>query len=541
MEICNLSLPVTNRFATGYLAGSSDIQNYFHYSYQYASAYAERLTELKNRSFERTKLADHIETFMKPFPGSDKIAMSLAKLRQENSVLVVGGQQAGLLTGPMYTIHKIISILTFAKQKEKELGVPVVPLFWIAGEDHDFQEVNHVYVDKNGQFEKVAYRQTFLEKKMISDVTLNKELCMKWVDEVFQTFGETKYTNELLDFIHTGIHFSNTFVDFFAFLIMDLFKEEGLLLLDSGNRNLRKLEKDSFREQICQAEEITKNVVLQQSIIKAAGLPNMIQMNSNAANLFYYDENSNERILLLFDKENDVFFGKNGEIRFTFDELMKIAASSPEQLSNNVVTRPLMQEMLLPVLAFIAGPGEIAYWAELKKAFEWMKMKMPPIVPRLNITIYERAVARDVQDLQMDLDDVLIHGVDRQRSEFLSGLKDDTLDSIIAEMKEQLKRKYRIIAEKLDNGLLPLLEKNESLLLQQIHFLESKIEQSFHRKHEDALAKFKRIEDSLHPIGSPQERVLNIMYFLNKYGKQLVSTLVQAPFSFDGTHKIVKL
>ncbi len=143
MEMLNLSLPATNRFASSYLQQSADIQPFFHYRFNNLDEDQRRLAELKNRNFPRVEVANHIENYMKRFPSSAAVKHSIAKLKQNNSVVVIGGQQAGILTGPLYSIHKVISIIKLAEQKEKELDVPVVPVFWIAGEDHDFQEVNH--------------------------------------------------------------------------------------------------------------------------------------------------------------------------------------------------------------------------------------------------------------------------------------------------------------------------------------------------------------------------------------------------------------
>jgi bacillithiol synthase len=146
MEILNLSLPAQNRFASNYLEQSAAIQPFFHYRYNELTEDRKRLAELTNRSFPREEVAEHIEKFMKNYPSSKAVEESIDKLKHKDSVVVIGGQQAGILTGPLYSIHKVISIIKLAEQKESELGVPVIPVFWIAGEDHDFQEVNHIFV-----------------------------------------------------------------------------------------------------------------------------------------------------------------------------------------------------------------------------------------------------------------------------------------------------------------------------------------------------------------------------------------------------------
>jgi bacillithiol synthase len=544
MEMLNLSLPAANRFATDYLAGSPELQSFFHYDFINKIDYVHRVDELKNRSFMRNELADHIESFMSNYAHSDKISANIEKLRQENSVAIIGGQQAGILTGPLYTIHKVISIIKLAEQKEAELGVPVVPLFWIAGEDHDYQEVNHVYVMNNNKNEKWIYPEKNLEKKMISEVCINRDLCYSWVEEIFETYGETKYTKEVMTFVRESINTAESFVDFFASIIMELFKDSGLLIVDSGNKELRKLEKEFFMKQIIEHRQITAAVLEQQQKTGAAGYPNMIEMNENAANLFYYDIEVNERILLQYVEESGRFEGKNGEVHFSFEELQEIANEYPEKLSNNVVTRPLMQEWLFPTLAFIGGPGEIAYWSELKLVFEHFGLKMPLLVPRLNITLLERSIETDIQELKLDLEEILVSGTGKHELKYIDSLKDREVEELFENMKTMISDQYKVVREKsgsIDPVLLPMLDKNESILLNQIGFMEGKIIESVCRKNDHILRKFTRVENALRPSGSPQERVWNPFYYLNKYGLGLISDLLKLHYEFDGTHKIIKM
>ena len=163
-------------------------------------------------------------------------------------------------------------------------------------------------------------------------------------------------------------------------------------------QDLRNLEKEIFLSQIEQVTEITKCVKEMQQEISLKGFNKMIDISDQAANLFYQDPHDKERILLEYDPKERHFIGKNGAVRLTHSELRQTAAEFPQRLSNNVVTRPITQELLFPTLAFIAGPGEIAYWAELKKAFETFSLKMPPIVPRLNITLLDRSIETDITE-----------------------------------------------------------------------------------------------------------------------------------------------
>lgn len=544
MEIVQLSLPATNRFATEYLAQTEEIQRYFHYRYNDNLEYENRIEEIKNRSFMRNELAHHIEQFMARFPGSENVAESLEKLKMENSTVVIGGQQAGILTGPLYTIHKVISIIVLAKQKEAELNIPVVPVFWIAGEDHDYQEVNHLFIEKNNKIEKKIYPEKVLDKRMVSNVLIDQEICKAWVEEIIQSFGETEHTKELLQIMERLINESKTFVDLFAHIIMNLFKDSGLLIIDSGDRKIRKLEKEFFLKQINSFEEITKGVKQQQDELNSNGFSNTIDISFDAVNLFYYDEEDNERVLLEYNKDKKMFIGKEGHIQFTREQMLEIAAEFPEKLSNNVVTRPLMQEWLFPTIAFIAGPGEIAYWAELKKAFEWFGLKMPPIVPRMNITLLERSIETDMNELNLDLYETLTMGTEKKKSEFLHSLKDEKLEKLFEKAKQELLQNYKQIESHLKSeaiGLFPLLKKNEEVLVKQLMFMEEKLEKANQMKFDIVINKFDRVENGLRPAGSPQERILNGLFYLNQYGPNFIHDLLECSFTFDGAHKVIKI
>lgn len=544
MEILNLSLPATNRFATEYLAQTEAMQSYFHYRFDISLDYKKRLQDLKKRSFMRNELANHIEQFMAGLPTSIHVKKSIEKFKLPNSTVVIGGQQAGILTGPLYTINKVLSIILLAKQKEAELNVPVVPVFWIAGEDHDYQEVNHVFIEKNNKIEKKIYPEKILDKRMVSNIQFNQELCKNWVEEIVQSFGETAYTKDLLQLLEEAIDKSKSFVDFFAFIIMHIFKDTGLLLIDSGDEKLRKLEKEFFLNQINNFEEITNRVKLQQEMLQANGFSNTIDISSKAVNLFYYDEQHHDRVLLEYDSTQKLFIGKEGYIQLTKEQILEIASEFPEKLSNNVVTRPIMQEWLFPTLAFIAGPGEIAYWAELKQAFELFKLKMPPIVPRINITFLDRSIETDMNELSLDLLETLTNGTEKEKRRYIQSLKDDELEMLFEKTKQDILRNYKQIEfylQKKDRGIVPLLKKNKERLIKEIMFMEDKLENSTRIKHEVVINKYDRVENALWPAGSPQERVLNGLYFINQYGPNLINDMLAYSFTFDGTHKVIKM
>jgi len=537
MEVESLNIPAINKFASQYLKQEEPVTSFFHYNVNSSSVYTDRMKDLASRQFQREDLAECISSYMKSLPSSEKVEESLGKLRND-AVTVIAGQQAGLMTGPLYTIHKIISVIQLARQQEAELKHPVVPVFWIAGEDHDYQEVNHIYVEKGSKLEKIGYPERITEKKMTSHITYKKTVMKKWLHDILVMLGETEHTKQLASDLTKMIDEEEDIVRFFAHFVMSLFKDFGLLVIDSAYPLLRKLESRHFHHLIENSQSITDKVLEQQEEIRKNGYGPQLDISPLAANLFI--KLQGERALL--EREGNKFFEKNSGKAYSNLELLSILDESPESFSNNVVTRPMMQEWLFPTLAFVAGPGEIAYWGELKKAFEYVDLKMPPVVPRLNITIVEREIDKRIQDLQLTLHGVITEGVSTARAAFWKSLERPGLEFEMKEIQEELQRKYEKIREQavsIDQGLHPIIDKNLEFHLSQFDYLRNKVDKALKDKNSLTFNQFMKVENSIRPNEGPQERMWNVLYFLNKYGPYFVKDLTLLEFTFDGTHKVV--
>jgi len=541
MEVLDLSLPSSNRLVSDYLLNKMDIEKFFDYDIHSPLVYEVRKKDLEKRHFDRKKLVEHLLFYNKRLNYHPNTIENINKLMDPSSVVVIGGQQAGVLTGPLYTIHKIISIIKLAKEQEERLNVPVIPVFWIAGEDHDFAEINHLYVSLKNGIRKKAVPQYHNRKTMVSSIEIEQDGLKEWIEEIFETYGETNYTNGLIDRLNGYVENSTTYVDFFVQMINDFFGESGLVLVDSGSKEFRSIQSDYLRKMVEKNKEIHDSLLLQREVLSSHHYPRTIEMNESSANLFYTQ--NDERILLEYNVEHDVFSGKNNECILCGDELLEIAEKQPERLSNNVVTRPVMQEFVFPTLAFISGPGEVSYWAELKKVFSEMGMKMPPVVPRLMMTFVERAIESNIKEVGLTIPAALSGEVAKAKEAWLAQQTAD-VDDIISEAKKEVElihKKVRKVGLEVDSGLADLLLKNAQNVQAQFDFLKNTLNRSILERNEIELNRFNRIETSLLPLGSPQERVWNVFYYLNKYGDDFIYDLLQLSFEFNGKHKVIKL
>ncbi|WP_179295398.1 bacillithiol biosynthesis cysteine-adding enzyme BshC [Bacillus sp. FJAT-45350] len=539
MNVKEYILPLTNDIAKGYIQSDEKIASLFDYSLNDEMKFHKRKEDLEKRNFQRQELASVLEKAHKNYKYNTKALEQIERLKDENSLFVVGGQQPGVLTGPLYTIYKAITVIELAKEQESELGVPVIPLFWIAGEDHDFAEIHHIFIqsNSNNNWKKHAISDQSLNKKMLSYLEIEQKDVKQWLEKVFFSYKETAHTKELYNVALELLERSNTFVDFFAELMSWLFKEEGLLLLDSADKNVRQLEKTYFVKMIEQNQQIQEAFIEGVRQIESLGFTSPIELAVENGNLFYVENGKRHRI----DREGEHF--NTGKRTLSTDELLKIAKESPEYLSNNVVTRPLMQEELLPVLAFVGGPGEIAYWSTLKEVFHLFSYKIPPLIPRIAATIVDRQTEKWLEEYQVSAEEAL-QGVSQEKNKWYEKQKKWNVEETAILVKEKISavhREFQDLATAIDPSLEKIALKNYQIIEGQLTYLEKKLEGQIRKQYEVELSHFDLIEMSFSPDGKPQERFFNIFYYLNQYGSDLVPRISSLQLKRNYLHKVIYL
>jgi bacillithiol biosynthesis cysteine-adding enzyme BshC len=333
---------------------------------------------------------------------------------------------------------------------------------------------------------------------------------------------------------------SDNLVDFFAELITSLFKGTGLILVNAADPALRRIETPFIQTMLSKQQQITTGVLKSQFELKELGYNPMLEVQDEAMNLFYHHHD--ERELLYWDKHTQKAITKDSKIEFSLEQLLKLVKESPDKFSNNVVTRPLMQEFLFPTLAFIGGPGEINYWAELKNVFGVVNLQMPPVVPRIGLTILERHVDSIIEELGENLEDILINGLEEKRKAWLMeqelGAMENHLDQYYAQYLE-IHHKIKDVGQELLPHLRPNFEKNWLMIDKQFSYMKKLMERSAYEKHETIMKKYHRVQLSLVPNKMPQERVWNIYYYLNEYGLDIVQRICDLPLQHNGKHKII--
>lgn len=538
MKLEQISLPVNNKLVADYWAEKAKIHAFFDYQYN-AEAFVARADYLQNKTYQSTELATVVRKYMKRFGMTQQTEQHLSEL-EAGALVVVGGQQAGVLTGPLYSVHKAISVVLLAKEQREKLQMPVVPVFWVAGEDHDLEEINHTYTIVEASPKKRGYSERSRRKTMASTTELNKEAMEQLVRTVFYDFGETAYTDALLQNVLQHLQERTTFTDFFAALMNELFAKHGLLMIDAADEDFRCYEREFFKKIIVHNEEIAQVVVAQEQKLAEAGYGTPIEASRQNANLFYVEEG--ERFLL--ERKAGYFSNVLAHVKLTTEDMLQLAEQTPEKLSNNVVTRPLMQEMTLPVLAFVGGPGELAYWATLKDAFAVLDLQMPIFAPRLSMTIKTPQVEQLLLHHACAVEDVVAGQLETKKAAFIARVQDDESMAQLDEMSRVLTEQYDALLNHLQNEELhvdKIIEKNKAYHAQQFHYLRQKIAQQVLEKHQVAIRQFNLLQSELMPNGGLQERVYTPYQYLNYYGPSLIDEIMALNLGINAHHNVISL
>ncbi|MEB3100643.1 bacillithiol biosynthesis cysteine-adding enzyme BshC [Ferviditalea candida] len=543
MKLVEFHWPSGQKLTDDYVQESGRAMDLFDYHPWDGKSWEQRadwLDQRENHRISRSRLAEVLLDYNHKVGNSEKAIEHIRALRNPETLVVIGGQQAELFTGSLYVIHKAITILQLAKQAEEKLGRPVIPVFWIAGEDHDIDEVDHIHVLSAQQ--KVEKIKLATPHGWRSSVSRMKIGAAEWNDALQWLQGslpDTELKAGLLSTLRSISCRSETMTDFFAGILSALFADYGLVMMDSDDPAVRKLEGPVFARMVTEYRSLNESFLESTRKVEELGYRPQVEVYENGANLFLFEQQ--ERKLLFGSPKG--FQDKKAQLHYSESEILRMAEEAPEKLSNNVLTRPLMQEFLFPVLFTVLGPGEIAYWSQTVAAFHKLDMKSPIIMPRMGYTLLEGPIQKQMNKYGFSFEDV-IYRFDEKKQAWLDQQDDLRLEERFAEIKQKFEEIYRPLLKELgavQPGLDRLGSANILKIQEQIDFLKNRSIGAYQQKFEAAVRQMDRVRLSILPLGKPQERVYNVFAYLNKYGDEWLHELISKPLEVNGNHRIVYL
>ncbi|MZP28724.1 bacillithiol biosynthesis cysteine-adding enzyme BshC [Heliobacterium undosum] len=538
--------------AGAYIQREAHVVSLFPYAFPDEEALALRASRIAvtdpstTNPYPRSELSALLEAYQRRLAelaglegAFNRAADQARRLAEADSLAVVTGQQAGLFTGPLYTVYKAVTCINLAKRLEEKTGRPVVPVFWVASEDHDFEEISHIELLQGEKAVPVTVTSRPEEDRFaVGHRTLPEDLAAT-LEGFLSLLPQSEHRPPWEETWHRLLTSPAGPHEHFAALLHRLLGPYGLVILDPLLPGLKQLPGcASFFASVLE-NEVALREGLSRGVeqIRELGYTPQVEKGPEETNLFYFHQG--RRLAIVHDGGG--YRLRGAEIAFSRDELLDLARRRPDLFSANVVTRPLLQDRLLPTAAYVAGPGEIAYFAAYRDVYSAMGMEMPPIVPRLSATIIEGFVDKLLERYALSFADVPAELEGRLKEE-LAAQDELGIEALFEELESRVRSAYLPAVERIarwDRQTEKLAEENLDRVIAQARFLRQKVEHRHRQRCQDTRNHFRKLELHLWPT-APQERVYNIFPYLLKYGSSLIETLLEAPVEWLDSHCLIR-
>ncbi|MDF1674976.1 MAG: bacillithiol biosynthesis cysteine-adding enzyme BshC [Vicingaceae bacterium] len=497
-----------------YLANEEKLHPFINHNCS-LQAFADVIAERKQTTINRELLNKQLYHQYKDLSLSDAVKTNIEQLKNNNCFTVTTGHQLNLFTGPLYFLYKIISAINLAKTlKATYPENDFVPVYWMATEDHDFEEINHF---------NLFNERLFIQKEAGEDGAVGR-LSLTNAPHVAQQLeellGDRNGGDKIVELFKQFYTSNNNFTQATKALVNHLFGEYGLVIIDGDDAELKKSMIPYFEQELVAQKN---HQFIEETTQRLTDLGYKSQVTPREINLFYLDNNLRERIV----EEEEQYKVLNTNLSFTKEQILAELNNHPEKFSPNVVMRPLYQEVILPNLAYIGGGGELAYWFQLKDMFNANNVFFPTLILRNSVLIIDAGSTKKMQKLGLEVPQ-LFEDTEEIIKEYVTQHADINL--ALSQQKEQLAKLYETIESKavqLDKTLQAVVNAELQKATNGINNIEARLLKAEKQREEVAVNQIRSIKDKLFPNGGLQERHDNMSSLLLFYGMDIIPTLMQ--------------
>ncbi|MAM28548.1 MAG: bacillithiol biosynthesis cysteine-adding enzyme BshC [Flavobacteriaceae bacterium] len=474
----------------------------------------KRQIEAKKETFtseSRNALVEQLKTQYKSFKISEATQQNIELLSEENTFTITTGHQLNLFTGPLYFLYKIFSVINLSEAlKEKYPMYDFVPVYWMATEDHDFDEINYF----NYQGKKITWNHP--SGGAVGE--FSTEGLQEVAEQLAPIFGESEHGKHLHQLFTEAYLNHDNLADATRYLGNELFKKHGLVIVDGNDAVLKKAFIPYAEKELTQQQSYKK---VTESTNRLVDFGYAEQVHPREINLFYLAEGVRERIVEVAGS----FYVNETKIEFTKDALLRELQEHPERFSPNALLRPLYQEVILPNLCYVGGGGELAYWFQLKDYFESVAVPFPMLLLRNSALLVSQKSLEKLQKLGVSVSQLFQKQTDL-KTEHTHELSEIEIDFSTqrAHLQQQFKELYAI-AEKTDASFIGAVAAQEKKQLNGLDHLEKRLLKAQKRKLADQLERLTDLQDALFPKQSLQERNTNFSEYYVVYGNTLLNEL----------------
>lgn len=535
-------IPAHQNLFLDYLHEFENVERFYGKNFRAVDQYLPLFQKLSERERPHRELVHEIiKSQYSVQTPSKKTLQNIELLGSKKTIAVVTGQQLGIFGGPLYTIYKSVTAIKLCNYlKEIYDDYNFVPIFWLEGDDHDFDEArNFSLLNNENQIINLKYddgQQEDVNRGAIGLLKFNQNL-----ENVFTELNaglrQTEFKAPLLELLNSIYQTDKTFLETFCELMIKLFDEYGLIVFNPIDHAVKRILSPLFAKEITEFGNHTGLLVERSAELEEVY---HAQVKVKPINLFYVEEK--ER-LSIEPTETGEYRLKGKRKKFTQEELLLQLESVPEKFSPNVLLRPICQDFLFPTAFYVGGPGEISYFAQVSPLYKIYDLEEPFIYPRSSATIVEKGVQAILEKNSLQYVDIfteeeaLIQKIVAASSEInLETLFQNSFEEINSSMNQ-----LNHILPLIDKTLGDLTQKSKQRIDETLNYLKTKALESEKRKYDSTIRQVSKVRNVLFPNSNLQERELNWIYFANKYGIDIIEWIFNELAINKFEHQILEM
>lgn len=544
MNIPYTSLSGYNDLFIDYLNQFEKVSEFFAFSpdsHGIINSINSKKESYNNERISRIELAEILKTQNKFFNSGESTFLNIEFLKEENTFAIVTGQQIGLLTGNLYTIIKALNAVRLSRSlSSKYSDYKFVPVFWLEADDHDFLEINNINVfNSSNEINNIGYFEKGIEKERyltpVGRIELDSHI-EGFKQNLKESLIQTEFTENLFDFINRsykeGIDLITAFARFFNYIAGDM----GIIFCNPTDKELKKMMIPVFEKELNTFPQTCEMVVDTSARLESKDYEPQVKPRS--VNVFYTHNNNRH----LVEIKEGMFSLRHTRQKYEKDEFFHLLYTNPENFSPNVILRPVCQDYLLPTVAYVGGPSEVAYFAQFRKVYNFFNMEVPVVYPRTSVTILEKKVEAFLEKYKLGFEELFDEAAVMRK--LLNKFDEVNIQDLFSNFEDDLNAilyTYSLKLNSIDKNLTTNLKNKYDKFLENLSLSKKKFEESQIKQNESTSSKLSGIVNSVYPNNTPQERFINISYFLNKYGFEFIHELYDALEINKFSHQVISL
>ena len=529
-------IPHSTRLFLDYLAYAPAVRPFYPRSPLFSEWFKEEAGRVQYDDGRRRRVSDILERQNRAWNSSPKTLANIERLRR-GAVAAVTGQQVVLFGGPLFSILKALTAVKLAHEATAA-GVDCVPVFWLATEDHDLAEVNHVsLLSETGALERLLAESRGVEDAPVGTVRFGAEI-EPVVERAAALLGDSEVTTWLRESYRPGETIGSADARLFA----RLFAHWGVILLDPSDQELHEVAKPLLRAAIEQSTTLDEALLARGRALEAAGYHHQVKVTSATTLLFEVKNGARTVVRRKSESAGDDKF-MVGDESVSKPALLARIESAPHSFSPNVLLRPVVQDYLLPTLVYTGGAAEVAYFAQVAVVYEKLLGRVTPILPRFSATLVEPKAQRLLERYGVKLPD-LFHGPDKLQQILAERTLPPDLHKQFADAKSGLETSLAAIREslkQLDPTLADAAATAESKMQYQLSGLESRAARAASLRNEVVARHAEALSHALFPNKVLQEREVAGVSFVARYGPELLQNLYEAIHTDCHDHQVIEV